>query len=117
VALFVLIVVGLVVAQTWLDWRETRKDWVMPEWAKGTALAGIVAVSLASATSFASAWMEDVSGQSAGGFASKAFWPQLAFLLAMLAIIVFALRKKKLRLMLLLAGCLIAFGLGVMLSS
>jgi len=34
VALFVLILVGVVVAQTWLDWRTRKKSWVMPEWAR-----------------------------------------------------------------------------------
>ena len=116
--LFVLIVVGLVVAQTWLDWRATRKDWLMPDWAKGAALAGVLAVSLASATSFASAWMEDATGQWTGGFGSRLFWPELAFLVLMMAIIVLAVRKRKLRLILLLAGCCIAaFWLGAMLSS
>ena len=117
--LFVLIVVGLVVAQTWLDWRETRKLWVIPEWAKGAALAGVLAVSLASAASFASAWMQDATGQWAAGFSSRLFWPELAFLLAMLAIIVSAARRKKnLRLVLLLAGCFLAiFCLGVAIFS
>ena len=117
--LFVLIVVGLVVAQTWLDWRETRKLWVIPEWAKGAALAGVLAVSLASASSFASAWMQDATGQWTAGFSSRLFWPELAFLLAMLSLIVFAARRKKnLRLLLLLAGCFLAIGcLGLMLSS
>ena len=41
VALFVLMVAALVVAQTWLDWRDTKKDWVVPEWVKGLALAGL----------------------------------------------------------------------------
>jgi len=107
--LFVLIVVALVVAQTWLDWRATRKLWVIPEWAKGAALAGVLAVSLTSAASFASAWMQDPAGQWAAGFSSRLFWPELAFLLAMLALIVFAApRKKNLRLALLLAGCFLA---------
>ena len=51
-ALFVLMVAALVVAQTWLDWRDAKKDWVVPEWAKGLALAGAVAASLTAAPSF-----------------------------------------------------------------
>ncbi len=35
VALFVLLIVGVVVAQTWLDWRDTAKKWVLPDWAQG----------------------------------------------------------------------------------
>ena len=43
VALFVLILVGVVVGQTWLDWRDSLKKWRIPDWAKGTGLAGVVA--------------------------------------------------------------------------
>src|SRR5450755_3181810 len=65
VALFVLILVGVVVAQTWVDWRDTRKKWIVPNWAKGTALAGVIAVSLAAIASFASVWIQDSADQSA----------------------------------------------------
>ena len=44
-ALFVLILVGVVVTQTWLDWRDAKKAWSMPEWAKGMALGGVIAIS------------------------------------------------------------------------
>jgi hypothetical protein len=114
VALFVLIVVGLVVAQTWLDWRNTRKAWRAPDWAKGTALAGVIAVSLASATSFASAWIQDPVGQWGAGFVARLFWPELIFLLTTMGIIVYSVRKKRPRLMLLLAGVVVgAFWLGM----
>lgn len=116
-ALFVLLVVGIVVAQTWLDWRDTQKDWVVPEWAKGTALAGLVGVSLAAASSYASVWLEDAS-QSTTGLGSRLFWPEVGFLVCAMTIVVVAVRKKNLRLMLLLTGVVIvAFWLGVNLSS
>lgn len=96
-ALFVVMIVGLIVAQTWLDWRDTKKDWIVPEWAKGLALAGVVAVSMTVATSYASLWIEDSAGQ-----ASRAslFWPELGIVLCAMGIIVAAVRKKRLRIML-----------------
>jgi hypothetical protein len=116
-ALFVLLVVGIVVAQTWLDWRDTQKDWVLPEWAKGTALAGLVGVSLAAASSYASVWLEDAS-QSTTGLGSRLFWPELGFLVCSMTVIIFACRQKRARLMLCLTGVIIvAFWLGFNLSS
>lgn len=117
-ALFVIVIVGIIVAQTWLDWRDARKDWVLPEWAKGVALAGLVAVSLTAVTSFASFWIQESAGQWAGGTGSSVFWPQLGFLLCAMGIIIATLRKKRLRLMLLLTGLLtVAFLIGITLSS
>jgi len=117
VALFVLIVVAVVVAQTWLDWRDTNKAWVWPEWAKGTALAGVVAVSLTAATSFASSWIRDEAGSWTDALGSRFLWQEMAFLFCMMGIVVVAARKKRLRLMLILAGMLVAaFWLGMALS-
>lgn len=116
-ALFVLLVVGIVVAQTWLDWRDTQKDWVIPDWAKGMALAGLVAVSLASVSSYASVWLED-SSQSTTGLGSRVFWPELGFLLCAMGIIIGAARRKRLRLLLLLSVVVAAaFWFGASLSS
>jgi hypothetical protein len=118
VALFVLILVGVVVAQTWTDWRDARKKLIVPDWAKGTALAGVIAASLAALTSFASVWIQDSASPSASSLPSKLFWPELAFLLCMMGVIVLAVRKKSLRLMLVLVAMVFgAFWLGVMLSS
>jgi hypothetical protein len=118
VALFVVAIVVLVVAQTWLDWRDARKSWVLPEWAKGMALAGVVAVSLTAATSFGSFWLQDSAGQWTNELGSGLFWPQLGFLLCAMGIIVATLRKKRLRLMLILTTLLtFAFWLGMTLSS
>ena len=117
-ALFVIAVVALVVAQTWLDWRDARKSWVVPEWVKGLALAGVVGVSLTAATSFASVWMQDSAGQWTTGMGSGLFWPQMGFLLCAMGIIIATLRKKCLRLMLILTALLtFAFWLGMTLSS
>lgn len=117
-ALFVVAIVGLVIAQTWLDWRDARKNWVLPEWAKGVALAGIVAVSLTVATSFASVWIQESAGQWTSGIGAGLFWPQLGFLLCAMGIIIATLRKKRLRLMLILTTLLtFAFWLGMTLTS
>jgi hypothetical protein len=118
-ALFVLIVVGVVVAQTWLDWRDTKQGWVVPPWARGTALAGVIGVSLTAATSFASSWLGDPSSQSGSGFGSRLFWLELGFLVCTMGIIVWGARKRRLRLTLLLAGiaAAVAFWLGIALSS
>ena len=117
-ALFVVAIVGLVIAQTWLDWRDARKNWVLPEWAKGVALAGIVAVSLTVATSFASVWIQESAGQWTSGIGAGLFWPQLGFLLCAMGIIIATLRKKRLRLMLILTTLLtLAFWLGMTLTS
>jgi len=118
VALFVLILVGVVVGQTWLDWRDSLKKWRIPDWAKGTGLAGVVAASLTAITSFASVWIQDSGSQSASDSVSKLFWPELAFLVCMMGAIVVSVRKKRMRLMLLLVAMVFAaFWLGVMLSS
>lgn len=103
-ALVVLILVGIVVTQTWLDWRDTKRDWVAPEWGKGVALGGLIAISLAAVSSFAaSVWIPEEGGGTSG-FGSSHFWLELGFLVSMMAAIVYGTHKKRLRLTLLL-GC------------
>lgn len=112
-ALFVLLVVGIVVVQTWLDWRDTRNLSPLPAWAKGTAAASLVAISLASLASYASVWMEGSSEPSIGS-ASRVFWPEVGFLLCALGVIVAAGRKRRLRWLFVLTGIIVAaFWLGV----
>ncbi len=106
-ALFVLIVVGLVVAQTWLDWRDAGKNWVVPEWARGMALAGVIAISLAAATSFASSWLLTDASDRSGGFGTPSLWFEAGFLACAMGIIVFATRKRRHRLALIFAGALV----------
>ena len=116
-ALFVLIIVALIVAQTWLDWRDTSRNWKVPDWAKGTALAGVLTVSLTAAASFASAWIQDPAAERAIDFGSHLFWPEFAFIFCMLGVIVFTVRKQRLRLMLLIvAVALSVFSIGLALS-
>jgi hypothetical protein len=116
-ALFVLVVVGVVVAQTWFDWRDAKKDWIVPEWVKGMALAGALAASLTATISFASSWMQDSVAASNSIFNARMFWPELGFLLCAMAVIVIAVRKKRLRLMLVLTALLTAaFWVGMSIS-
>jgi len=114
VALFVLLLVGVVVAQTWFDWRDTNKARVVPEWAKGMALGGLIAVPLAAAAAVFSIWIREDPAIAAGAFGSHISWPAIAFLLFAMTILVLAVRKKGLRFMLLLAGVVVAaFWLGL----
>lgn len=83
------------------------------------ALAGVVAVSLTAATSFASVWLQDDAGQRTAEFGSRLFWLELVFLLFVLGTIVLAARKKRLRWLLVITGVITAaaFWLGMSLFS
>jgi hypothetical protein len=117
VAFFALLVVGVVVAQTWLDLRDTQKNSMIPDWAKGMALAGVLTVSLSAAASFASAWLEDAAGQWSNRFRTQFSWPELGFLLCAIGGIALTTRKRRLGLLLVLTGVTIAaFWVGMMLS-
>lgn len=106
-ALFVLVAVGIVVAQTWLDWRESRKNWVLPDWAKGLALGGAITVCLTAASSYATVWLQDPASNLSSGPLAHTFWPELAFLACVMGVIVAALRKKRLGLGIFLAGTIV----------
>ncbi len=107
-ALFVLLLVGIVVAQAWFEWRDTQKARVVPEWAKGMALGGLLAVPLAAGAAVLTIWIRQDPGVATGAFGSRATWPELAFVIFAMGVIVLAVRKKGLRFMLLLAGVVIA---------
>jgi hypothetical protein len=116
-ALFVIMVVGVVVGITWLDWRDVNRGWNFPAWARGGALAGVIGILLTSATSFASVWIQDPTTQQALDFGSRLFWPELVFLLFMLGAIVLVVRKKRMSWLVVFGGVLgLAFWLGVALS-
>ncbi len=113
--LFVLLVVGIVVAQTWFDWRETRRGSSIPDWAKGMAMASLVAVSLAAAANYATLWIEGTDQFGLAG--SRLFWPEIGFLLSAMGVIIVAFRKKRLRWLFVLAGIVMAaFWAGMSLS-
>jgi hypothetical protein len=117
VALFVLLIVGVVVIQTWRDWNDTRRLSALPEWASGVGLASVLAAILTAATSFASYWYQESVSQGGTGLNSW-LWLQIGFLLCAMGIVVAAVRKKRLRTLLLLAAILTAaFWAGIAFSS
>jgi len=106
--LFVLIIIALVVAQTWHDWRKNSKDLALPEWAKGLALGGVLAVSIAGLASFASAWIQDPTSHLGGMLESREFWPQVGLVAISATVILLMARKRRLPWILLLAGMILA---------
>jgi cytochrome bd-type quinol oxidase subunit 2 len=112
-AFFILLAVALVVGQSWLEWKDTRQRSVLPEWAKGVGLACIVAISLTASTSFASYWYQESLASDSTG-ASPWLLLQIGLVLCGMAAIVFAVRRKKMRTVLIVTGVVAAFGwLGV----
>ncbi len=107
-ALFIILIVAVVIGQTWLDWRDAQRQITIPHWASGLALAGVVGASMTTATSMASFVYQDTIGEWASGFGSSLFWPQLGFLLCAMGVIVVAVRKKRMRILLFLAALLTA---------
>jgi len=71
------VVVALVVAQTWLDWRDAKKIWVVPEWAKGMALAGAVACGAYRCNFVRLILAADTTSASNSAFNSRLFWPRV----------------------------------------
>lgn len=106
--LFVLIIVGLVVAQTWYDWRKNSKELALPEWAKGVALGGVLAICLAALTSYAIGWMQESAMQSASPTASWRLWPELALLAVSGSAIFLMTRKRRWHWLMLLVGMVFA---------
>lgn len=105
-ALFVLLIVGVVIALTWVDWRDAHKQALIPEWAKGAAFGSVLAVSLAVASSYASAWMEGTV-HFAGDTGSRFLWPEIGFLLCAMGFGIAAIRSKRFRWMFVAAGVLV----------
>jgi hypothetical protein len=117
-ALFIIIIVAVVIVQTWLDWRDDDRRSALPAWASSFALSGVLVASLAAVTSLASIFYRDTVGQIAKGLNSPMFWPELGMLLCGLGVTVAAVRKKRVRVLLLLGGLLMAaFWLSLALSS
>lgn len=105
-ALFVLLIVGVVIALTWVDWRDAHRQAVIPPWAKGAAFGSVLAVSLALASSYASAWMEG-GVHFAASPGSRMLWPEIGFLVATMGFGVAAVRSKRFRWMFVTAGILV----------
>jgi hypothetical protein len=108
VAIFIVLVVVLIVGQTWVDWRDTQRKSTVPSWARGVALGGLFAIGLTAVTSFASAAYEaTLSGWNAR-LSAHLFWPETVFVILAIGVIVIALRKKRLGVVFALAGLLAA---------
>jgi polyferredoxin len=108
-AIFILLAIALVVGQSWLEWKDTRQRSVLPEWAKGVGLACMVAICLTAGTSFAGYWFQE--SMSADGTGSSPWLLlQIGLVLCGMAAIVFAVRRKKLRTVLIISGVVAAFG-------
>ncbi|MFZ0212220.1 MAG: hypothetical protein WBE20_01455 [Candidatus Acidiferrales bacterium] len=117
-ALFIVLIVALVVGQTWWDWREAQRKSALPQWIGGLALAGMVAAALTGVGSMSSVLYQHTLSELQGASASALFWPEAGFLICGLAVIVAAVRKKSIRALLLVAGVLVfALWLGVALYS
>ena len=113
-ALFVVLIVALVIGQTWWDWRDAKRGPALPHWIGGLALAGLLAATLSGGTSMGSVLYQHTVGELQTGLGSGAFWAEAAFLLCGLGVIVAAVRKKSVRTLLLVAAVLsFAVWLGV----
>ncbi|MFZ0038558.1 MAG: hypothetical protein WAK91_14105 [Candidatus Acidiferrales bacterium] len=104
-ALLVLLVVAMIVGQTWMDWHETRRQRAIPEWVSGLALAALVATPLTAGASFASMWYQDSLGLNGSGIGAW-FWFEAGFALCAMGIIIAATRKKRLRTLIILSSVL-----------
>jgi hypothetical protein len=117
VALLVLLIVGVVVSQTWIEWRDTRRGRHIPEWASGLGLAALVATPLTATASFASMWYQDSLGLLGRGIGAW-FWFEMGFALCAMGIVVAATRRKRLRTLMVIAGVLtVGLWIGLALSS
>lgn len=104
-AVFALLVVGVVVAQTWMDWKDGRTRVRIPNWARGVGLASVLAISLTAASSFISYCYQESANQE-GGSTNSWLWLEIGFLLCALGIIVASARSKRIRMLLILSGIL-----------
>lgn len=106
-AVFVVLILALVIGQTWWDWRDVQRTSRLPQWASGLAVAGMVASALAGATSSMGAmFYQHTVSELQSGFGAGMFWAESAFLLCGMGVIVAAVRKKSVRSLLLVAGVL-----------
>jgi hypothetical protein len=107
VALVAIVIVALIVGQTWSDWRRDRRGWMLPQWASGLALAALIATPLTATACFASIWYQDSLGLGTSSLDTW-FWLEMGFALSAMGIVIAATRKKQLRVLLLLSAVLTA---------
>jgi hypothetical protein len=107
-ALFAVLIVGMVLAQSWCDWRDTHHRSALPRWGGGLALGGFIAGAFSAAIPLAiSLFGQKSAGELTGRSGSGLFWLQLVFVLAAMSIVVFAVRRKRPRILVALAFLLL----------
>ena len=115
---FALFIVGVVIAATWHDWKTNSKDWVLPEWMRGVAVGGVIAVTIAAVSSFAMGWITDPASQVGNLLDSRALWPEVGLVAISATTILVMARKQRLRWMILLIGMVLAaFWVGIIAGS
>ena len=105
-AIFVVLIVALVIGQTFWDWRDVKRGPAPPYWIGGLALAGLLAATLSGTHSMGSVLYGHTVGELQAGSGAGMFWAEVLFLLCGLGVIVAAVRKKSVRTLLLVAGVL-----------
>jgi len=99
-ALFAVLIVGMVLAQTWYDWRDAHHRFAWPRWAGGLALGGFLAAGFSAAIPLAVSLLgQKNAGERAGSLGSGFLWLQIPFVLAAMGIVVFAVRRKRPRIL------------------
>ncbi|MGH9773391.1 MAG: hypothetical protein ACRD50_00405 [Candidatus Acidiferrales bacterium] len=116
-ALFIALIVAVVVTQICFDMRESQRQWALPSWARGIAVAGILGAFITVVASMTSAAIQG-AGRGPSVLGAVFFWPQLTFMLLGLGLVVLAVLKKRLRFFLILAALLVvAFWVGFAFAS
>ncbi len=107
-ALFPVLIVGMVLAQTWWDWREAHHRFAWPRWAGTLVFGSFFAAAFSAAIPLAvSLFGRKNASEGAGSFGSGLLWLQIAFVLAAMSIVVFAVRRKRPRILVGLAVLLL----------
>jgi hypothetical protein len=104
VALFVVFVLGLVVAQVISDWRRTHHGFALAGRDGGLAVGAVFAAAMATGISL---FEQKTAGEWPVRSSSNFFWPQLLFTLITMGIVVFAVRKKRAPVIIALAAILL----------
>jgi Na+/proline symporter len=92
VALFVVFVLGLVVAQVFSDWRRTHHGFALAGRDGGLVVGAVFAAAMATGISL---FEQKTAGEWPVHGGSNFFWPQLIFTVVTMGILAFAVRKKR----------------------
>jgi hypothetical protein len=86
-----------------MDWSEDRRTWLLPDWAKGVGLAGVLAISLTAGTTFAVYCYQESASNPTTGVTSW-LWLELGFLLCGLGVVLASVRRKRVRTLLIISA-------------